>query len=321
MSTFRGIPEDALSRVHVPTSRTNMAFERLQDFLANAREMDSNRSLLVLGDSGTGKTHLIKRWLADEQAKNPDFRAYLSEVPPDCTVPGLAARILEDLGDPDPEYGQINARTSRIVTYARDLDVMLIDEYQRLVQGKTERIKGIVSIWIASLLNNRHGCPIILAGERSALQVFLPDQEFGSKDYIARRTLGPVFINPWDWNHEPDRTEYRGFLHTMDGHTGLARSDLHHEETALRFHVHSRGRPGQTVRLITEARTIARRRGRPKLTYDILADAVDRLSFGTEANSFRIGTLSALEALARLDERKDDDQGGEKPGRGRRARG
>ena len=314
MSGDRRVPEDALSRVHVPTSRTKMAFERLEDFLANAREMDSNRSLLVLGDSGTGKTHLIKQWLLAEKGRQPGFRALLSEVPPDCTVPGLAAQILEHLGDPDPEYGQINARTSRIVGYAQELDVIVIDEVQRLVQGKTARIQGIVATWIASLLNNKKGCPIILAGERSAMQVFLPDRNFGSKEYIERRTLGPVFIDPWRWDVPADRLEYRGFLHTMDGHTGLEPSRLSNEDTALRFNVHSGGRPGQTVRLIGEARTIARRRGRPTLSHDILADAVDRLNFNGRPNAFRIETIAAL-ALAGKAEAPGDEEAW--PGKGK----
>ena len=45
------------------------------------------------------------------------------------------------------------------------------------------------------------------------------------------------------------------------------------------------------VRLISEARTIARSEQRPVLTVDILAEAVDRLRIGvsrTEPNPFRV---------------------------------
>jgi hypothetical protein len=298
MTDRRRVPEDALSRIHVPTSRTKMAFERLDDFMSGAREMDSNRSLVVIGDPGTGKTHLIKRWLAEEQSRDKGFRGQLSEVPAGSNVMSVAARILKDLGDPDPEYGQINSRTSRIVAYAKELDVIVIDEMQRLVEGKTALAQGAVATWITSLLNEKEGCPIILAGELSALEVFLPSSKFGNKEYMDRRTLGSVEIKPWDWNSRTDQTEYRAFLHTMDGKTGLELSGLSTLGTALRCCIHSKGRPGQTVRLISEGRTIARRLGRPLLSDDILAEAVDRLSFGKTKNPFRIESIETLEELA-----------------------
>jgi len=290
------VRDDALSRIHVPTSQTVKALQRLDQFMENAYEDDSCRSIFVLGDPGTGKTHLVKHWLAERAKADPSFRAVISEVPSECSLPATVSQLLENCGDPDPDHGSPRERTRRFCDAIAELDVLVIDEIQRLLKGKTATATENVATWMTNQLNKKL-CPFVYVGEESAELVF------GSgNSYLERRTLGPIILKPFDWRHEPSRKECCAFLHRIDQGTGLEYSGLGRLDFALPINSFSEGKPGQIVRLISEGRTVARAENRPKLTKDILAEAVDRLRVGAanraKPNPFRV---------------KDPEAGGEPP--------
>jgi hypothetical protein len=285
MKASKRVPDNAMSRIHVATAQTERALKRLDQFMENAYEDDSCRSIFLLGEPGTGKTHLLKHWLRRRVEADPTFRAVISEVPSECSLPATLSQLLEDCGDPDPDHGTPRERTRRFRESIAELDVLVIDETQRLLKGKTATATENIATWMTNQLN-RKLCPMVLAGEESAELVF------GSgNDYLERRTLGPIILKPWIWEDEASRNEFRAFLHKMDQGTGLEYSGLGKPDLALRFHSYSKGRPGYVVRLISEARTVARSEARPTITVDILAEAVDRLRIGisrTLPNPFRV---------------------------------
>ena len=215
MKSTKRVKDDALSRIHVQTAQTKKALARLDQFMEGAYEDDSCKSIFVLGEPGTGKTHLLKHWLRERQKADPDFRAVISEVPSDCTLSGTVSQLLEDCGDPDPDHGTQRERTRRFREALADLDVIVIDETQRLLEGKTTAATKSVATWLTNQLNKKL-CPMVLAGEESAELVF-----GNGNDYLERRTLGPILLKPWAVEDGDSWKEFRAFLHTMDVATGL----------------------------------------------------------------------------------------------------
>ena len=142
-----------------------------------------------------------------------------------------------------------------------------------------------MAVWVTGILNRR-GLPLLLlVGERKAERVFAGNKQ------LEGRTLGQVDITPFSWADEEQRYEFASILHQIDTELGLPDiSGLGKLQTAMRIHEFAEGLLGQAARLIGHARTIAQRLGRPKITWDILEQAVDELRVGASrglANPFR----------------------------------
>jgi hypothetical protein len=266
---------NAISDIFVTTKRSEEAWQRIDDLVEEGWEKEYCKALVLLGPYRSGKTEIVTRYAAAraerEKAEGRSFRWRKVEVPSACTLKGFASAALQQLGDPDPDYGSQVDRTRRIVQAVEELglDLLIFDEIQRLVDVETERVERKSADWLAGLLDTRC-CPLLLVGERKALRVF------ENNAHLAGRTMGEVRIDPFDWADPGDRKEFRFILHVLDQELGLARpSKLSSEETALRLHIYSEGRVGWVANLLDRARSIVRQRKAPQLTHGILADALD----------------------------------------------
>ena len=286
---------DALSDLFVPTQRVRQAFLRIDELLVRGWERHYCRALLMLGPSRSGKTVLVAEYLRERVDKQPDpaKRPVIAsvEVPAGCSLKLFSTDLLAVLGDPAPAYGDQGEKTRRIAenVEANRVDLIVIDEVQRLIDVNTDRVKRDVANWLTALLNRRV-CPLLLVGELSAERVFEDTL------HLEGRTLGEVVIGPYRWADTAERDEFRGVLHLLDKQLGMtAPSGLGEVDTALRIHSYSRGLLGQAATLIDQARAVALRRRRPRIGHDIFAEAVDELRIGAsrqKPNPFRLGDPS-----------------------------
>jgi hypothetical protein len=280
---------DTLSNLYVATSRWQMASPRLDELDENGWTANYCLGLLLLGPSRSGKTSMAREW-ARRRAKaaaavGETFKTVYVEIPAKGDVPAVAAEVLGALGDPDPGHGTQYFKTTRVAEAVRDQGVkmLVLDEIQRLVDEKG-KLRALAASWITGLLNKRV-CPILFIGEQRGALVF-------GQRYLSGRTLGEVAVEAYDWRARDDRKEWRQVLATMSAALQMPEdSGLQETETALRLHSFADGLLGEVARLLTSARSDATRRGLPKLTYGVLADAVDRLRIGEQKrmpNPFRV---------------------------------
>lgn len=294
MSDYANPRPDAISGIFVTTTQATRAFERFDALMKRGWEKKFCRGLLLLGPARCGKTMMVDHWLerrsAQAAAAGKVFRSLVTDVPAGCNLKGMATELLTQLGDPDPDYGSQTDKTRRIYDLARNLDLLVIDEIQRLLDADTGRVKKDVASWLTGLLSKRI-CPLLLVGEQYATLVF------HGNVYLTGRTLGQVPVEPYDWHDQDQRQEFRTFLSLVDAALGMpALSGLGETETALRIYVFSDGRIGMATLLIDEARSIAQAQGSPKLTWETMAAAIDNLRIGTsrtEANPFRTANAVA----------------------------
>lgn len=284
MKDRRNRNSNAMSSIFVETRQARAAFLRIDELMEHGWERNYCRALVLLGLARSGKTHLIYHYVEERLGKDWENKAVppivIVEVPAGCTLKSFATEVLRALKDPDPEYGSQVDRTGRIAAAVERHGVQLLvfDEIQRLIDADTEKVKTTVAVWVSGILNRRV-CPLLLVGEPKAEQVFV-----GNK-HLEGRTLGQVDITPFDWADEAQRYEFASVLHQIDTQLGLPElSELGKLRTAMRIHEFAEGRLGEAARLIGKARTIARRLGRPKITYDILEQAVDELRVGESRN-------------------------------------
>lgn len=291
---------DAISDIFVKTSRSEVAWRRIDALVEEGWEKEYCKALLILGHFRCGKTEIVTRYAANREEKDRNnggqFRWKKVVVPPDCTLKGFASAALIELGDPDPDYGTQVDRTHRIVEAIRqqELDLLIIDEAQRLIDTDTERVQKKSADWLAGLLDARC-CPLLLVGERRVSRVF------ENNAHLAGRTMGKIPIAPFDWAEPADRNEFRHVLNNLDKRLGMAEPcGLHKLDISLRLYVYSEGRLGWVANLLDLARSIGRAKSAPQLTEELLAEACDLalMNEGRQvANPFRLNNAKCQELL------------------------
>ncbi|WP_211473231.1 TniB family NTP-binding protein [Collimonas humicola] len=135
------------------------AFEDIDGLLGLHRETGITQNLLVLGESGTGKTTLCRAIAA----KYP--RTVLTErdivpvlhVPIPCaaTIAGVTEAMLAQLGDPSPAFGSISTKTARAIKLARALSVelLLFDEAQHIQDRGRLPTQYHVGDWLKTVMD------------------------------------------------------------------------------------------------------------------------------------------------------------------------
>ncbi len=134
-------------------------------------DLDSEPTcMMVFGASGVGKTTVIKKYLSQNKRESEmrgDLIPVLHIELPDNAKPVDAAReLLLEMGDPLALYDTDLARLTKKLTDLIPLvgvRLIIIDEFQHLVEERSNRVLTQVGNWLKMILNKTK-CPIILFG-------------------------------------------------------------------------------------------------------------------------------------------------------------
>lgn len=145
------------------------AYEEIKGLLSLHRETGVAQHLIVLGESGTGKTTLCHNLLAEyprESVIERDIVPVLHvAIPPAATIASLMEAILRRLGDPSPTSGTVSVKMARVIKLIKALSVelVLIDEAQHIHDRGKLPSQYLVGDAIKSLMDDI-GIPTILLG-------------------------------------------------------------------------------------------------------------------------------------------------------------
>jgi adenylate kinase family enzyme len=135
------------------------AQEAIEDSLALYRATKVAQHLLVLGESGTGKSSLCRR-LADRYPRQRTAELDTCPVlyvptPPAASISGMATAMLECLGDPWPTAGNTVDKMDRITHLHRrcGVEITLFDEAQHLHDRGQAATHYLVGDWIKSFVD------------------------------------------------------------------------------------------------------------------------------------------------------------------------
>lgn len=168
MNSLHAILE-AFHREHLLFPPYVAAYSEIDGLIHLYRETGIAQNLLVLGESGTGKTTLCR----DIQKQYPRFALPDQDVvpvlhvpiPSAATIASVTEMMLARLGDPAPTAGTVSAKTARAIRLARALKVelFLFDEAQHIQDRGRLPTQYLVGDWLKSIIDEL-AIPTVLLG-------------------------------------------------------------------------------------------------------------------------------------------------------------
>ncbi len=202
------------------------------------------------------------------QAPWGDWRPVLRVVTPHkVTTPNFADNILFSLGAED-HFGNEGPKTRLIKRKLGEQRVrwILLDEFQRLTDHRTEKFAYLAGDWLKDVLNEEEarekfeGYPgfvhAALFGTQSMAPLFLGNGQF------ARRSKGSFPFEPHDWIDPTDRALFFDTLDKFDEMLPFPERSL--ADTITKFHIHR-----ATDAIISRVATLAQVAGLKAIDLDL----------------------------------------------------
>ena len=145
---------------NIPFPPFMLALNAIEEQLATYRQTGLAQHLLVLGESGTGKSTLcrllVERYPRQVLAARDVVPVLSVSVPAGATITNVASEILAALGDPHPSAGTVAVKTRRVLVLCRScgVELVLFDEAQHLHDRGQIATHYLVGDWIKRLIDD-----------------------------------------------------------------------------------------------------------------------------------------------------------------------
>ena len=253
--------------------------EKLANCHKRARLRPEPPCMIVTGLQGVGKTTLYEsyaeRYPRVETDEGTIVPCLTAMIPVPATVSGLVSEILDALGDPAPELGNIPNRTLRLRRLLKNCktEIIFLDEFQHVIDRDLERVLKTTADWLKILLNNTR-IPVVLLGMPSCTIILEANPQLRRR-FSIRRQLMPF---AWTSSTEDGKTDYptRKLLKLIEKQLPLKQaSNLADHDTAYRIYAASGGVIDSIMKLIRGAAELAIDSGQERITLKFLSDVYD----------------------------------------------
>jgi hypothetical protein len=237
---------------------------------------DEAQCMSLEGRPGTGKTTLVKSYAhtfqRDESCTTTRIPVFYMETPSPVTVKGMAARMLEVIGDPAAHRGPLWAMNSRLIDYLKLCQVqwVILDDFHHLIDKETDRILETVSDWLKVLIKETQ-VPFLVVGLEGRVELILKSNEQLSRLFAMRETLHPF---DWDPRDAAATQAFASFVQVVETGIQFPLSDeLPRAELLHRLHYATGGVVGYMMNLLRFALWLADRQQADVLSLAVLSQA------------------------------------------------
>lgn len=255
-------------------------FEELQESIQECLEMSRKAGepccISLEGMTGVGKSTLIRAYLElfprYETETGTQIPVFYLTTPSPVTVKGMAATMLAALGDPAAYRGALWTMNARLVHFLKVCEVKLVilDDFQHLVDSRTNRILREVSDWLKALIKETN-IPFLVMGIEGEVEPILETNSQLSRLFAAREKLEPF---PWDHKDVESQRNFARFVKYAEQGLGLTLSDeISRVEWLYRLHTATNGVVGNIMNLLRQSAYLAQETGETTLTLSILSSA------------------------------------------------
>lgn len=251
-----------LERAHLALIRYPR-FKELHQTIQQCQQMSAiggePQCMSLEGVTGAGKSTLVKDYAqAFPHAYTQEgvqMSVFYMLMPSPATVKGVAAAMLEQLGDPAAHKGPQWSMDSRLIKLIPECGITLVilDDFHHLIDRNTDRILETVSDWLKVLIKKTN-VPFVVVGIEGKVERILRSNAQLSRLFAARETL-----EPFDW--ETQRRAFAKFVEYVETATRIPLSPaLPRDELIHRLHYATDGVVGNLMNLLRYAALVAQQK-------------------------------------------------------------
>lgn len=250
--------QNALEKIRTFEGRTVLhprhirALERLDECYALTVETKKTRSVMVVGESGVGKSTLMNAFVEKyprKETRNQTIIAVLVvSVPSSPSKGAMADAILTKFGDIYVR-GSVQDKRARILLLMKQCGVkcLVLDEFQHFIDRGGTRTYSAVADWIKEVMNEA-GVSVIAFGLQNGLLMLR------SNSQMRRRFSSSINLLPWSLDTDEDRLEFRRLIKAFEKAMELPeQSLLYGEEMATRIYFACDGKIGYLAPFLSRA--------------------------------------------------------------------
>lgn len=230
------------------------------------------------GQTGAGKTTLARDYTnmfpRQETPLGAVIPVFYVETPSPVTVKSMASYMLQQIGDPAAERGTLTSMNTRLVGLMRDckVELVIIDEFNHLVDSKTDRILHSVSDWLKMLIK-KTGIPFLVVGIEGQVTRVLNANKQLSRLFASRHIL-----QPFEWNNKDSETieTFATFIRFVEEAIMPATTDIHRSEFLSRLYYATDGVVAHIMNLYHLAAVLAQDRNETTIPLAIFSVAFEK---------------------------------------------
>ena len=211
---------EALKDIFVYSPEVNNILEMIEGCRVDSKRMSSPKCAYVRGESGVGKSFLLKQYLKKftpyDKKLGTDIQRIVPvlyvRITPNSNGTSISQRMRAELGDPLYATGKNTDHKLRITeNLLKDcrVELVILDELQHIIERESEKIIREAADWIKILIENT-GIPFVLVGLPSLTKIFEDNEQLKSR-FKKNRT-----IKPFSYSGAKEIKRIRTFLDVVD---------------------------------------------------------------------------------------------------------
>lgn len=244
-----------------------------------SRQAGEPHCLSLEGVTGAGKSTLIRTYLQAfpryETETGTQIPVFYIATPSPVTVKGMAATMLAAMGDPAAHRGTLWSINARLIHFLKTCNVQMVilDDFQHLVDAKTNRILREVSDWLKTVIKETN-IPFLVTGLEGEIDPILQSNSQLSRLFAARERLEPF---AWSNDDAALQQSFARFVYYAEQGLGVTFSgELLRMEWLYRLHYATNGVVGNVMNLLRQSVYLMQQRGDTALTLAILSHAFQK---------------------------------------------
>ncbi|MQF75146.1 TniB family NTP-binding protein, partial [Vibrio parahaemolyticus] len=236
--------------------------------------------LIVVGDSGSGKTTIIDKYLVD----NPRMEAndgsiipiLFTSLPANANPVTASERLLSSMGDPLAfSHGKDPAELMKIVNdLLREcrVELIIIDEFQHMIDRKSKDVLHSTADWLKMIIIDSK-IPVVLFGMPYSTEILRVNNQ------LRGRFESQHHLKPFRVKDTSELIRYKTFMTMLDAALPfLEESGLASEDIMKRVYIFSKGNMRLIRRLINKAAKFALLENAPCISLKHFARAAPKVS-------------------------------------------
>ncbi|MCY9844540.1 TniB family NTP-binding protein [Vibrio caribbeanicus] len=271
---------DHVKRIFINSPEISDIFDDISDCREFSDGIHEPDCMIVVGDTGSGKTTLIERYLAKNPRSEKNDGSVIpilsTSLPPNATPITASEQLLSDLGDP-----LAFSRGSDPVKVAEEMgdlmkscgvELIIIDEFQHMIDRKNKQVLHSAADWLKMLIV-RSKIPVVLFGMPYSVVILEANHQLAGR-FELQHTLEPFRLD-----NKENLILYKTFLIKLDEALPFNESSaLESRDMMKRIYAFSKGNLRRIRKLINRSTRLALRDKSNKILLEHFAEAAPKVS-------------------------------------------